>query len=259
MNPVLDTIMNRASIRSFKQDPVPAAVLEQLALAARQAPFTGQMCSLVAVSDPERRAEIARHFGQLVVRAPLFVLALADVRKLEKFVAARGRTNRLGDLDMLFLAIQDAAYAAQNLVLAAESLGLGSVYLGAAPWVAPALVELLELPPRVYPLVGLCLGYPAEQPPPRPRIPLEHVLFQDRYRDLDAEAVEQCLEVMDAGLIREGYYVRLGGRIETAAADDVPDDRYGWGEHVSRKYGEALGRLSRNLTDNLAAQGFDQL
>ncbi len=255
MNQVLMTLMNRASVRSFKDDPVPGDVLETIVLAGRQAPFTGQMYSIITVDDEETRSQLAQHFGRLATRAPLFMLILADIRKLEKFVAARGRENKLDDISMLFLAIQDAAYAAQNMVIAAESLGLGSVYLGAAPWVAGEMARIFDLPPRVYPLVGLCLGYPSESPPPRPRIPLEHVVFDGRYRDLDGKAVEECLKVMDAGLIREGYYAR-GARISVDGDDPVAENQYGWGEHVSRKYGGGLDRIARDLKSMLSQQGF---
>lgn len=261
MNEVLDTLMTRASVRSYRPDPVPQEVLEQVVRAGQQAPFTGQMYSVISAADRETRDRLVPLFGNLVRRAPLFLLVLVDVRKLEKFVQSKGRRNRLDDLSMLVLGVQDAAYMAQNMVIAAESLGLGSVFLGAAPWQAPALADMFQLPPRVYPLVGLCLGYPDESPPPRPRVPLRHVLFSEGYRDLSDDDVQECLEVMDAGLIREGYYqraARAGQLGPREGEDQVPDD-YGWGEHVSRKYGEALARsrATANLREKMRGQGFD--
>lgn len=254
---VYQTIMSRASVRRFQDRPVPRELVERLARAAQQAPFTGQMYSLVATADSEQRKALAVSFGPLVTRAPLFILVAVDFRKLEKFITFRGRRNVADDLGLLFLGIQDASYAAGNLVLAAEEAGLGSCYLGAAPFVADALIDLFDLPPRVYPLVGLVLGYPAEDPPARPRIPLEHCLFWDRYRDLDDAAVGAAMAVMDAGLLREGYYAKLSAKIPLPEGepDGIDYDAYGWSEHVSRKYGVYGGQITAGLIRQLARQG----
>ncbi len=254
----IENMMTRASVRRFEKREVPASVIEKVVRAGQQAPFTGQMYSVVVTSDPATREQLGELFGRLPRAAPVFALLCIDFRRLEKFIEARGRKNHTDDLSMLFLGIQDVAYMGQNMVLAAEACGLGSCFLGAAPFLARQLGALFSLPERVYPLVGMVLGYPAESPPPRPRIPLECVLHWDRYRDLTEEGVEAALEVMDAGLIREGYYRRLDARI--APGDGVEDpvdyDRYGWGEHVSRKYSRGR-RAIGHLVELLREQGID--
>jgi len=255
--PIYSTIMNRASVRRFQRRPVPDDLVERLARAGQQAPFTGQMYSFVVTSDPARREALKGLFGPLVERAPLFMLICIDFRKLEKFIAFRGRANRADDLGLLFLGIQDAAYAAQNIVLAAEEAGLGSCFLGSAPFVADRLAELFALPPRVFPLVGLVLGFPDESPPPRPRIPTRFCLFRDTYHDLTDEEVAEAMEVMDAGLLREGYYARLNARIPLpdGREDPVGYEDYGWSEHVSRKYGEYGRQMTSGLLERLRRQG----
>jgi len=255
---VMRTIMERASVRRFTEQPVAHAVVERLVLAAQQAPFTGQMYSFVATMDQEQRQRAAAVLGGLVLRAPVFMLVCVDFRKLEKFIAFRGRRNLSDDLGMLFLGIQDASYAAQNLVLAAEAEGLGSCFLGAAPFRAAPLIEMFGLPERVYPLVGLVLGHPAEHPKPRPRIPLEHCLFWDRYLDLQEDDVARAMSVMDAGMIREGYYAKLGARIPLPSGDDqVGFDEYGWSEHMSRKYGEHGVSKTAGLQEYLEQQAIN--
>mgnify|MGYP001424252696 CR=1 FL=1 len=173
-----------------------------------------------------------------MTRGPVFMLFCLDYRKLETFIASKGRVNTASDAMMLFLGIQDVAYFAQNMVLAAESLGLGTVFLGSAPQLDSELREIFCLPDRAFPVVGMVLGYPAESPKPRPRIPTKFVLHRDEYYDLDADDVEEALSVMDAGLIREGYYARLNAKIKKPepGEDEVGYDQYGWGEHISRKY-----------------------
>jgi len=255
---VYRTIMARASVRQFEDREVPREVIERLARAGQQAPFTGQMYSFVVTADRTKREELAQMFGPLVLRAPVFMLICIDFRKLEKFIAYRGRENRADDLGLLFLGIQDAAYAGENICLAAEEEGLGTCFLGAAPFVADRLVPLFKLPPRVYPLVGLVIGYPAERPQPRPRIPLACALFWDEYRDLTDEDVAAAMTVMDAGLIREGYYAKLNAKIplrDGGAEDKVTYDEYGWSEHVSRKYGEHGDRNTGRAAAQLRRQG----
>ncbi len=263
---VYATIMNRASVRRFRDEAVPREVIERVARAGQQAPFTGQMYSFVVTTDQGKRERLADLFGSLVLAAPVFMLICVDFRKLEKFIAYRGRRNRADDLGLLFLGIQDAAYAGENIVLAAEEAGLGTCFLGAAPFIAPDLVSLFKLPERVFPLVGMALGYPDGRPAARPRIPSPAALFWDEYRDLSEAEVEEAMGVMDAGLIREGYYAKLNARIplsaddggaggpQAEATDPVGYDRYGWSEHVSRKYGVHGANITAGVLANLERQ-----
>jgi len=237
-NEVLETILNRATVRSYLDKDVPDEVLWKLARAAQQAPFTGQMYAFIYTKDKEKKEVLSRCLGRFIKNAPVFVLFCIDFRKLEKFIAYKNRKNAASDVQMLFLGIQDVSYAAMNFVLAAESLGLGTCFFGGAPMIEPILTEMFRLPERVYPLVGLALGYPAEKPRPRPRIPTSCVLFKDEYHDLTEEEVKNALQVMDAGLIREGYYRKLNAKIPKpeGGPDDVSYEQYGWSEHISRKY-----------------------
>ncbi|NLW17970.1 MAG: hypothetical protein GX033_10120, partial [Firmicutes bacterium] len=251
-------ILARASIRKFTEQDVPEELIEQIARAGQQAPFTGQMYACIYTKDPDKRERLSELFGPLVKRGPVFMLYCLDFRKLEKFIAAKGRVNAASDLMMLFLGIQDVAYFAQNMVLAAESLGLGTVFLGAAPNLNAELREIFKLPERVFPVVGMVLGYPAEAPAPRPRIPTKFVLHKDEYFDLAPEDVEEALSVMDAGLIREGYYARLNAKIPKPepGEDSVGYDKYGWGEHISRKYA-SRGPVTSNLHEALRRAGIE--
>ncbi|MGI6344533.1 MAG: nitroreductase family protein [Bacillota bacterium] len=259
MNEVIEAILSHASIRQFTDQDVPDQLIEAVARAGQQAPFTGQMYACIYTRDQARRERVARLFGPMIMRAPIFMLYCLDFRKLEKFIASKGRVNTASDMMMLFLGIQDVAYFAQNMVLAAESLGLGTCFLGSAPHFDTELREIFQLPERVYPVVGMVLGYPAEAPAPRPRIPTRFVLHQDVYHDLSESEVEEALSVMDAGLIREGYYARLNAKIRKpeAGEDDVGYDRYGWGEHISRKYARHGQVVRDSLREALRRAGIE--
>ena len=161
------------------------------------------------------------------------------------------------DLSLLLFGIQDAALMAENMVIAAESLGMGSCFLGGAPYRAGEIIAEYRLPERVFPLVQLAMGYPAENPPPRPRYPLEFTLFEDEYPDLSDQMVEKAMSIMDEGYLAQDYYRKAnyqipleGDRRETYTFDD-----YGWTEHISRKVGQWLTSLE-DLAEPLSECGF---
>jgi nitroreductase len=247
-NPILESIARRASIRDYTEEEPAGEVIEAIVLAGQRAPFAAQLGSLLLKRD---RTVNPFH-------APLLFTVCVDVHRMERVMELRGWRRRMCDLATLLLGIQDAAYMAQNMVQAAESLGLGSCFLGAAPYYAARIVEEYELPPRVFPLVQLAMGYPAEAPAPRPRYTVEFTLFEDRYPTLDPATIERAAETMDEGYLAQDYYraldvrIPLGeGREETFTYDD-----YSWTEHISRK----LGQWSREPDDLLAALvacGFD--
>jgi nitroreductase len=246
-NPVLQAMLQRHSVRKYKPDPVPDDVLEAVVRAGQQAPFASQLYSVLLT----RR-------GKIPYRAPLWFTICVDLYKLERFMKVRGWEVVTNDLSLLFFGIQDAALMAENMVIAAESLGLGSCFLGEAPYVADRIAREFKLPPRVLPLVGLVMGYPAEDFPPRPRYPLWFTLFEDRYPEFSDEQVAEAMKVMDDGYLEQGYYARQkvkirleGDRPETYTFED-----YSWTEHISRKWGQWY-RSPEELVKQLARRGFE--
>ena len=255
MNNVIDTILNHRSIRKFTDEDVPDDILEKIVRAGQQAPFTGQMYSVIVCRDKEKKKELAQYLG-LVDRAPVFMLFCADFRRLEKFIAAKGRQNQMEEIGLLIFGVQDVAYMAQNVVTAAESEGLGTCFLGGAIWIEE-LADMFNLPERVVPVVGMVLGWPDQDPPVRPRIPLKYVLHYETYNDLTDKDVNDALQVMDAGLIREGYYKKLNAKIPVEGEDQETYDTYGWGEHVSRKYGSAFKHIQGIVGEILKKRGMN--
>jgi nitroreductase len=255
MNSVIETIMHHRSIRKFTDKEVPDDLIETIVRAGQQAPFTGQMYSVIVCRDEQKKKEVTQYFG-LVDKAPVFLLFCADFRRLEKFIAAKGRENQMEEIALLMFGVQDVAYMAQNVVTAAESVGLGTCFLGGAIWVEE-LADIFDLPQRVVPVVGMVLGWPAEDPPVRPRIPLTCVLHEETYHDLTDKDVENALQVMDAGLIREGYYRKLQAKLPVEGEDRETYDTYGWGEHVSRKYGSAFKHLEGMVSGILRTRGMN--
>ncbi len=247
-NAVLKLFKERATVRRYKDEQVPKDVIETIAWAGQRAPFATQMYSVVVSQSPDKKDALRSLFGPLGA-APIFFLICSDLHKIETMVGIEGPKAEVDDLNLMYWALQDAAYVAQNMVVAAESLGLGTCYLGGAPWRTQALTELFQLPDRVFPLVGLVMGYPDEAPPPRPRLPLWAMLHWEAYRTPDADGIHDALAAMDAGLKREGYYKKYKARIESEDEQEKASVRYGWGTHIARKHKNvgAFASLRRQL------------
>jgi hypothetical protein len=129
---------------------------------------------------------------------------------------------------------------AQNMVIAAESLGLGSCFLGGAPYRAEAIIREYKLPERVFPLVQLAMGHPAEDPPTRPRYPIDFTLFESEYPEFSDELIHRSMAEMDEGYLAQDYYRKAGLRIplEGDREETYTFEDYGWTEHISRKVGQ---------------------
>lgn len=188
-NETLDVLLGHRSVRAFLPDAVPARTIELLVAAAQSAASSSnlQPWSVVAVEQPERKARLAALAGDQkhIVQAPLFLVWLIDLHRLERIGAARGMTtDGLDYLETLLLGSVDTAIAAQNAVIALESLGLGSVYIGGIRNKPAEVARELGLPPHVVALVGLSVGFPNPRAPAsvKPRLPQKAVFFREQYR-----------------------------------------------------------------------------
>jgi FMN reductase (NADPH) len=246
-NPVLEAMMNRKSIRRYDDRVVPDEVVEAVVRAGQQAPFAAQLGSFLLSRDKAKNA----------FHAPLLFTICVDSHRLEAVMARRGWKLAMNDLALLLFGIQDATLAAENMVIAAESLGLGSCFLGAAPFRAREIAAEYALPPRVFPIVQLAMGYPAESPPPRPRYPLDFALFENRYPELSEELVARAMKAMDDAYLAEGYYRRAGYMVplEDGRPESQTYETYGWTEHMGRKWGQWYPSAA-GLLEQLAACGF---
>jgi nitroreductase len=228
-NAVIDQMMNRKSIRRYTPEQPSDEVIETIVRAGQQAPFGYQLGSLL----------LSREADKNPFHAPLYFTVCVDAQRFERIMARRGREMASNDLSLLVIGIQDASLMAENMVIAAESLGLGSCFLGAAPYWSKQIIQQYKLPPRVFPLVGLAMGYPASNPPTRPRYPLEFTLFENEYPEFDDETLSRAMQVMDEGYLAQDYYrkanyiIPLGKERE----ETYTFDNYSWTEHISRKLG----------------------
>lgn len=198
-NDVIALLLRHKSVRDFSSAALPPGTLETLVAAAQSAATSSNMqtWSVVAVSDPSRRATLARLSASQphIVECPLFLVFLADVSRLERIGRAEGVTfEALGFTETFLVAAIDATIAAQNAVVAAESLGLSTVYIGAVRNEPELVAEVLGLPSGCMALFGVCIGYALEgsKGAVKPRLGQKAVLHQNRYdtaNDADARRV----------------------------------------------------------------------
>jgi nitroreductase len=203
-NDSLETLLSHRSVRSYLSDPLPSGTLEWLVAAAQSAASSANMqtWSVVAVEDPERKAELCKLANNQVYvnQAPVFLVWLADLGRLAYVADSRGLPHvALDYLELLIKAVVDASVAAQNATTAAESIGLGTVYIGAIRKNTQEVATLLNLPPFVFPVFGLCVGYPnhESQPAMKPRLPQSAVLHRETYKLAEqGEAIARYNEIM---------------------------------------------------------------
>jgi len=249
-NPVIDAMLKRKSVRTFTDDIPSEDVIQTLIAAGQQAPFAYQLGSMIL--DRSRKNPL---------KAPLFFLVCYDMHRMALVAAHRGWEIAVDDLQLMTFGFQDAAYMAQNMVIAAESLGLASCYLGVYPFIAPALQKKFKLPDRVFPVVGLGIGYPdpsEDEFPPRPRYPQSFTCFEGTYPQFSDVEIEDAMRVMDEGYLAQGYYAKQKAkiRLEGKRKETYTYDDYSWTEHISRKWGQWLTSPNKML-DALKKQGFD--
>ncbi|UCE44300.1 MAG: nitroreductase family protein [Candidatus Bathyarchaeota archaeon] len=213
---ILQLLFTRKTIRRFKPTQVVDAVVQKIVEAGQRAPSACnlQTYTIIWISNPQRRKRVLDACGVSTVTAPVILVICADVRRLGKTLDSLGFDHCLehgyGN-SLKLLSIVDAALAAENMTIAAECYGLGSLFIGSA-LANQKLCEILKVPEGVLPLSLLCIGRPDEEPPTRPRLPLSSILQINEYRDASPETIKSYLQHMDYKLDEEGYYQKYGDR-----------------------------------------------
>ena len=200
MNDILRSLYERKSVRAYTEEPVSPEDKNAILEAAVQAPTAGnqQLYTILDITDSEKKASLAVLCDNqpFIAKAPLVLIFLADCRKWYRafrFGGCAARTPGCGDL---LLAVSDANIAAQNAVTAAESLGIGSCYIGDIMERKEELSELLALPQWVFPAAMLVFGHPTQQQKQRikpQRCAMEHIVHENGYRDLNEEELRRML------------------------------------------------------------------
>ena len=240
----IEVLKNRVSVRKYAPDPVTDAHVTAILEAALRAPTSSnvQACSVVVVRDAQKKAHLAELAGNQkhIADCPVFLAFCADMSRMDSaFMRHDHNLDDSNNLEMGLVATIDASLVGMAAYVAADSLGIHGVMIGGMRNDPNAVAEVLNLPGRVYVVFGMCLGFPAEAPKQKPRMPLEGVVHRETY---NAEASLGTLDPYNAAL--KDHYVSIGKQ--------TTDDS--WSFEVAKK----LGKGPRpGLRAALKARGFD--
>ncbi|MBL4770008.1 MAG: nitroreductase family protein [Planctomycetes bacterium] len=213
-NPTLKNMRNHRTVRSFSDEALSTSDIREAVEAAQCAATSSwiQAYSILQVTDEAERQTLAElSGGQTQVRAaPGFFVICGDSRRHRLLMEKEGKPFQ-NNFEVFLTTVIDASLFAQNLVLAFESQGHGTCLIGGLRTRLADVAKLLEFPEGVYPLYGLCVGKPAEDPGTRPRLPFEAVCFQGRYPSDEAMRIQ----MQQADQASETYYTKRGAPART--------------------------------------------
>lgn len=218
MTPTIELLRSHRSIRHFTDAPISDEQRAAIIAGAQGASSSSflQCTSIIRVTDPQLRQQLVTMSGgqKHVAQAAEFWVFCADFNRNQQICP----DAQLGLAEQLLLGCVDTAIMAQNALVAAESLGLGGVYIGGLRNNIDAVTELLKLPQHVLPLFGLCLGWPADNPDVKPRLPSAMLVHENSYQPLD----DTVLSEYDEQLAQ--YYLSRGSNTR----------RDTWSDHIRR-------------------------
>lgn len=237
MTPTIALLCRHRSIRAFTGQSLTQQQRDEIIRVAQAASSSSflQCTSIIRVTDEAMRAKLVEYSGdqEYVAQSAEFWVFCADFNRHKQI----SPEAKLGFAEQLLLGCADTAIMAQNALIAAESMGLGGVYIGGLRNNIEAVTQLLAIPQHVLPLFGLCLGYPAQDPELKPRLPATVLMHENGYQPLNQEALAQYdRELAD-------YYRRRS----THAREET------WSSHIKR----ALAKESRPfMLEYLHKQGW---
>jgi len=249
--PMLARILARRTQRSYTDAPVPDALIDLLLSVALSASSKSdfQQASIIKLKDAQRRSRIAAHFPAMpwIGKSPAFLVFCGDARRLERIGTTRGHPQRNGDLEAFLNAAVDAALVMQTFILAAESVDLGCCPISVIRNQMETVAEELALPDGVFPVAGLCVGYPASQGHISMRLPAAVTVHTDTYDDTrlneHIEAYDRRRDTRHAMTREQQRNPKLFGYV----------DFYGWSEDKARQAAQPEGASFANY---VKAHGF---
>ena len=218
MNQVMDVLMKRKSVRAYEEREISPEVREEILKATLRAPTAGNLMlySILDVTDQAMKDKLAITCDDqpFIAKAAMVWIFLADCQRwydsfhasgVEEFCTERNLSMLKPEEGDLFLACCDALIAAQSAVIAAESFGLGSCYIGDIMEQYETHKEMLNLPQYVFPICMLVFGYPTQQQKDRgytPRFDEKFIVFENQYRHLDKDEFDEMFAERQSRLVK---------------------------------------------------------
>jgi nitroreductase len=182
------------SIRSFTSQDIDDALLNDILFTGLRSSSAGNMqtWSVVVTRDEASKRHLYElHLEQgMILEAPVLLTFCADVFRMREWIRVNNSKQSFDDFLGFLTGTVDAIIAAQTITLAAESVGLGICYLGTTWWAARQIIDHLALPEGVFPVTSLAVGYPAEDPALRDRLPLEVMVHQEKYQRMADDEIQ---------------------------------------------------------------------
>ena len=239
----IEVLHNRVSIRKYSDEPVTEAQVEAILRAAFRAPTSSniQAYSVIVVRDPAVKEELAVLTGNQrhVANCPVYLQFCADLTRMEAAMKRHGHDLENNNLEYGLVSSIDAALVGMSAYLAADSLGIKGLMIGAVRNKPNEVGKLLGMPRRVYPVFGMCLGWPAEAPKQKPRMDIGTTIHYEKY---GMENLEADLDAYDKELAQ--HYQAIG--------KETTDDS--WTRDIDQKF--AVPRRDK-LREQLKEMGFD--
>ncbi|MDC0661499.1 oxygen-insensitive NADPH nitroreductase [Marinobacter sp. SS21] len=243
MNSTIELLQSHRSIRKFSDRKIPQDLFEALIRSGQSAATSNhvQAYTIIRVVDADNRRTLAELSGgqAYVADCSDFLVFCADMKRSTDAAERAGAEVIRGMTEQLLVASIDTALMAQNVAVAAESVGIGLCYIGGIRNNPAEVSELLRLPDHVYPVFGMCLGYPEQDPEVKPRLPLASILKQDYYQD---EQDRAHIAEFD-NTMRQYYLARTGGNKDTS-----------WSEQLKPLF---TSKLRPHMRDFLKGRGFE--
>src|SRR5882757_2749243 len=238
-NDFMRRVISRKTVRRYS-DAIPSDSLLDLLVAAAlssSAKSDFQQASILRVNDPTQRAAIGKLFPSMpwIGLSPVFFVFLGDARRLQRIGEFRGKPVRKGTLEGFFNASVAAALAMQTMILCAESVGLGICSISVIRNEIDTVAGILELPDLVFPVAGLCLGYPQAGGYVSLRLPRRVTTHRDRYDD---SALPQAVDDYDR---RRDALHAIPKEQQRSNAEFGDAAFYGWSEDKARQAAKAEG------------------
>ena len=253
---LLETIQSHRSIRQYRPSPVAPELLSELLAAGIRASSSGNMqtYSIIVSRDRTMRERLfTAHMDQdMVLQAPVVLTFCADFRRMRKWLRINDAPDNFDDFFAFLVAAIDAVLVSQNVALAAEAQGLGICYMGSTLANADQIGDILALPEGVMPVVGFTLGWPAEDPAPRDRLPQSGLVHHETYHDHSDDEIRNIYRDRDrAGWDRYMSIPRLRELVEEHDVENLAQI------YTVVKYTrEGHARYTRTVLDYLRKQGF---
>jgi nitroreductase len=223
MNETIRLLQSHRSVRKFTDQTVSQAIVDELVKCGQSAATSAfiQACTVIQVEDRENREQLVQLAGNqpYIASAARFLVFCADMNRLKMACDMHEAEMLSGFTEQFITATVDCALFAQNVIIAAQSLGIEGVYIGGIRNNIQPVTDLLDLPQLVYPVFGMCLGYPAQNPEVKPRLPVPVILKQDRYDD--SAEVDRITEYDEQ--VREYYKTRTGGNKDDSWSQQIAD------------------------------------